>query len=262
MGSWNTLITATLTLGIGIGTAQTLPAPTADRVGFPANYLTTFTKLLTVDRPDNGQIRVIWGNSEAASVNWWDPFPYGSVLLFESYTSKRDADGNFLFDADGHLIPNTLSTIFVRRKGVGFGADYQGIRNGEWEYVAYRPDGTIQTAPSASGACAACHLQAGPTRDWVFRRQSFKGRGVGVIPQFSIYQYAFVPGDITVKKGSVVTWVNNDDIEHQIFSPDRGFFSNVIGNGMTFTQKFDQAGEFEIRCSIHSGMKAKVTVKE
>src|SRR5215831_7912410 len=46
--------------------AQTLPAPTIDRVGFPSGYQTSFTKLLTVDRPDNGQIRVIYGNSMAA----------------------------------------------------------------------------------------------------------------------------------------------------------------------------------------------------
>jgi len=35
------------------------PAPTVDRVGFPANYQSTFTRMLTVDRSDNGQIRVI-----------------------------------------------------------------------------------------------------------------------------------------------------------------------------------------------------------
>src|SRR5437764_1389566 len=108
---------------------QALPAPTVDRVGFPANYRTTFSKLLTVDRPDNGQIRVIWGNQVAANTPWWERYPYGSVLLFESFTSKRDAANNLLLDESGRLIPDTLSTIFVKRKEVGFGVDYQGIRN-------------------------------------------------------------------------------------------------------------------------------------
>src|SRR5262245_24281904 len=130
--------------------AQTLPAPTMDRVGFPAGYQTSFTKLLTVDRPDNGQIRVIYGNS---MVPWWRPFPYGSVLLFESWTPKRNTDGSFLFDGDGRLVPDTLGTIFVMRKEVGFGADYTQTRNGEWEYVAYRPDGSTATTPQTSGAC-------------------------------------------------------------------------------------------------------------
>src|SRR5438477_7646208 len=83
---------------------QALPAPTVDRVGFPANYRTTFTKLLTVDRPDNGQIRVIWANQVAASTQWWEKYPYGSVVLFESFTSKRDAANNLLLDENGRLI--------------------------------------------------------------------------------------------------------------------------------------------------------------
>src|SRR5262249_17753772 len=118
---------------------QTLPAPTVDRVLFPADYQSTFVKLLTVDRPDNGQIRVIWGNKIAASTHWWEPYPYGSVLLFESYTSKRDANNAMLLDDNGRLIPDVLGTIFVKRKEMGFGEAYGGIRNGEWEYVAYRP---------------------------------------------------------------------------------------------------------------------------
>src|SRR5262249_3363358 len=122
---------ATLILG-----QTTIPAPTVDRVGFPTGYQSTFTKLLTVDRPDNGQIRVIWANSTAAAANWWEKFPYGSVVLFESWTSKRDANGNLLFDDNGRLIPDTLGTIFVKRKEMGFGADYTTTRNGEWEYVA------------------------------------------------------------------------------------------------------------------------------
>src|SRR5438046_4473178 len=100
--------------------AQAIPGPTVDRVGFPANYRTTFSQLLTVDRPDNGQIRVIWGNQVAANTPWWERYPYGSVLLFESFTSKRDAANNLLLDESGRLIPDTLSTIFVKRKEVGF----------------------------------------------------------------------------------------------------------------------------------------------
>src|SRR5262249_26255073 len=149
-------------------------------------------------------------------------------------------------DENARLIPDTLSTIFVKRKDVGFGVDYKDIRNGEWEYVAYRPDGTTQTAPSASGSCAACHLQGGGPRDWTFRRQSFAGAGTGVIPQSTMYQYSFVPRDMTVKKGTVVTWVNTDDIEHQVLVPSTGAYSNVLGSGQSFSQKFDRVGDFEV----------------
>ena len=37
---------------------QTIPAPTVDRVGFPAGYQTTFTKLVTVDQEPPLPVRV------------------------------------------------------------------------------------------------------------------------------------------------------------------------------------------------------------
>src|SRR5262249_4769225 len=139
---------------------QTPPAPTVDRVGFPEGYEKNFTYLYTVDRPDSGQIRVIYGNATAAAVKPGQPFDYGSVLLFESWTSKRDTGNNILLDEKGRFIKNTLGTIFVQRKEKGYGVEYQQNRNGEWEYVAYRPDKTYATTPQNSGSCAVCHLQA------------------------------------------------------------------------------------------------------
>jgi plastocyanin len=238
------------------------PAPTVDRIGFPANYRSTFTKVLTVDRPDNGQIRAIWVNPVAASTQWWESYPYGSVVLFESWTSKRDSSGNLLLDEDGRLVPDTLGTLFVKRKEPGFGEDYRQNRNGEWEYIAYRPDGSVQTAPQNTVACAVCHLQAGPPADWTFRRRSFKSDGGGVIPQATMSQYSFVPRDLTVKKGTVVTWQNNDEIEHDISIPSLAIRSGILQNGGTYSKTLEQAGEFEIRCNIHAGMRARIKVTD
>src|SRR5713101_8033849 len=74
-----------------VGHTQALPAPTVDRVGFPAGYRDTFTKLYTFDNFQNRQIRVVWGNSVAAAVDPGTPwnFPYGSIILFESYTARH-----------------------------------------------------------------------------------------------------------------------------------------------------------------------------
>jgi len=243
-----------------VGWAQPIPAPTVDRVGFPTGYTTSFTKLLTVDRPDNGQIRVVWGNAVAAATPWWAPYPYGSVLLFESWTSKRDSAGNLLFSEDARLVPDTLGTIFVKRKEEGFGAAYTTTRNGEWAYVAYRPDGTVQTTPQNSGGCTACHLQGGQNRDWTFRRQQFLTPGGGIIPKVIMSQYAFIPGDITVKKGTTVVWRNDDDIEHHIFLPELVANSETLYTGATYGVRFDNEGEFTVRCLVHAGMRAKVTV--
>src|SRR3974377_1279829 len=77
---------------LNIGKTQQLPAPTVDRVGFPTNYQQTFVKLYTFDNYQNRQIRVVWANPTAASVrpNIVYNFPYGSIILFESYTVMED----------------------------------------------------------------------------------------------------------------------------------------------------------------------------
>jgi plastocyanin len=244
------------------GGGQGIPAPTVDRVGFPANYQYTFTQVLTVDRPDNGQIRAIWLNQVAAATPWWEPYPYGSVILFESWTSRRDAANALLLDENGRLIHDTLTTLFVKRKEPGFGEAYEGNRNGEWEYAAYRPDGSVQTPPQNTGNCAICHLQAGPPGDWTFRRRSFKGGGSGAIPQATMSQYAFIPRDLTVAKGTVVTWHNNDEIEHDLMIIDLGVRSGIMQTGETHSATLDRTGEFEVRCTIHPGMRARVKVLE
>ena len=242
--------------------AQAPPAPTADRVGFPANYQRTFKKLMTFDRPDNGQIRVIWANQTAADTVPWVPYPYGSVILFESWTPKRDAQNNAVLDENGRLIPDTLTTLFVKRKEQGLGEAYGSNRNGEWEYVAYRPDGTTQTAPSATGGCAICHLDAGAQNDFTFRRERMANGASGAAPSATMSHYRFIPGDLTVKKGTTVTWYNDDQVQHQIFSPNGFFNSEFMTNGASFAKKFDEVGTFEIRCSLHAGMRARVIVQE
>ena len=121
-------------------------------------------------------------------------------------------------------------------------------------------DGSVQTAPQASGSCAACHLQGGSIRDWTFRRQAFGTRNGGTVPHFTMSQYAFIPGNITVKKGTTVVWRNDDDIEHQPFIPDLGRVSGTMYNNAVYTLKFDQEGTFTVRCAVHAGMSATVTV--
>src|SRR5262249_25413455 len=131
-------------------TQSELPAPTEDHVGFPTDYRDTYQLFYVFDNYQNRQIRAVYANPTAASVQPGHAFnfPYGSILLFESYTVQQDDKGEPLLDENGRFIPNELTTLFVMRKEKGFGEDYQFLRNGEWEYVAYRPNGTYATPPS------------------------------------------------------------------------------------------------------------------
>jgi plastocyanin len=76
----------------------------------------------------------------------------------------------------------------------------------------------------------------------------------------SIKGFAFNPGDVTVAKGTTVTWTNNDSATHRIKSGDGSFDSEDLKNGATFQHTFDTAGTFDYICGIHPSMKGKITV--
>ena len=236
-----------------------LPAPLVDRIGFPEGYQYLYTLLQEFNRPDNGQIRVMYGNDLAASVQPGDSYPYGSILVFESWTSKRDAQNNFLLDDEGHFQRDQLTTIFVMRKERGFGTAYKEFRNGEWEYVAYRPDRTYQNAPSNTNGCASCHLQA-KTTDFVFRVSQFANKASGTQPDNVMFNYRFVPNTMRVKVGSVITFYNGDEFDHNIVNSDRTFTSGLMHSGASFRLKATQAGTLNYQCTIHPGMRGTITV--
>ncbi len=127
--------------------------------------------------------------------------------------------------------------------------------------IAYRPDGTVSTAPQNTGACAVYRIDAGPQNDWTFRRDRYH-HGSGAVPTATMSHYRFLPGDMTVKKGSVVTWYNDDPVQHIIFVPAPGFNSDAMTYGATYSHSMDMVGDFEIRCTIHPGMRSRIKVVE
>ncbi len=78
----------------------------------------------------------------------------------------------------------------------------------------------------------------------------------------SIKGFAFNPSELTVKKGTTVTWTNMDSAPHTVTS-DSGneLSSQVLNTGNSYSHTFDTVGTFEYHCSIHTSMKAKVIVE-
>ncbi len=254
-----------VTVALSVGAqSQSQPAPLVDRVEFPDDYQLRFAHLFTFDRPDARQIRVIFGNAAAASVQEGQPFPNDSILVMETYRARVDAQNNPLRDGNGRFIRDALTAIFVMRKYRGFGAEYEHNRTGEWEYVAYRADRTYQTQPRDSWTCANCHLMATESRDWVFRRNMIAERNsnTGAVPDGVLQHYAFVPAAIRVKAGTVVTWVNDDDVDHRIAITTAPVIEGpTLTSGQSFRTKFSSPGEYDVACRIHPAMRARVTVE-
>ncbi|MFN0123759.1 MAG: cytochrome P460 family protein [Blastocatellia bacterium] len=250
------------TLAIQRGAAVQDPGPTTDRVGFPDDYQNKFKLLYVFDRPDNLQVRVIYGNTQAAEALPGQPFPYGAILVMETWSARLGTDGNPALDAFGRYQRDALTGIFVSRKERGFGEAYQHIRGGEWEYVAYRADKTFLTAPAQSGSCARCHLQAGAARDWQFRMGLYFTRAGGDLPTNTIQHYRFLPGELTARSGERVTWYNDDETDHRIVIDGlTGFDSGVLKTGASYSLIFHGPAEYNYRCTIHPTMRGKVVVK-
>lgn len=68
------------------------------------------------------------------------------------------------------------------------------------------------------------------------------------------------PTRLTVRAGESVTWVNDDDVEHQIAVLDGSFRSEKLPPGGRVAHAFPQAGDYEYYCTLHNFMKGTVRV--
>ena len=147
------------------------PAPNVDRVGFPDAYAGTFQVLRVFNKEKDLKVVTVYGNEPAASVTNAAqlPYPYGSVIVMETASVLKDAQGKPLLDDRGTFRKGQVSGLHVMRREKDFGEAYGTNRTAEWEYVEYRADGSHLTPPQNSAACAECHLKAGAKRDFVYR---------------------------------------------------------------------------------------------
>lgn len=79
-----------------------------------------------------------------------------------------------------------------------------------------------------------------------------------------IRDFAFNPANITVKKGTTVTWTNQDTVAHNVVETDgkAGPNSKLLQKGESYSFTFDTVGKFQYFCSVHPNMIGSVTVTE
>ncbi len=103
------------------------------------------------------------------------------------------------------------------------------------------------TAPDLS---ALCNVAPGP--------------GVGGSTLIAIRNFSFQAGDVRVKAGTSVTWVNCEPPgtpSHTTHSSQDVWQSPLLAPGDTFTRTFDTPGVFPYHCDPHPFMTASVTVE-
>ena len=79
--------------------------------------------------------------------------------------------------------------------------------------------------------------------------------------QVKIANFTFEPPVLTVKVGTTVTWVNDDDIPHLVSEKDGKFRSSALDTDATFSQTFKDVGTIEYFCVLHPHMTGKIVVE-
>lgn len=145
------------------------------KIKFPADYRSTFTNYLNLDRTQNDdQIIHLYANDVAMKgMSETGKFPNGSVLIGEIYKAQKDQNGEVVESQLGQRIRDKFALIAVMEKQAGWGAKFsEEHKNGDWDFAAFKPDGSV--AGKDLNACRACHAPLTDV-DHVFSFEHFGG---------------------------------------------------------------------------------------
>ena len=77
----------------------------------------------------------------------------------------------------------------------------------------------------------------------------------------TIDNFTFTPAELTIAKGTTITWINHDDIPHSVVENDKKFRSKALDTDDSFSFTFAAEGTFQYFCGLHPHMTGKVIVK-
>jgi cytochrome c553 len=138
--------------------SELLPNIAKSRVAFPADYKTRFTKYLTMNFPDDKQVRFFYASpvavkAAAAGV----PLPDGSMIVVEVFNAKLDEKENPVKGSDGFFTPDKIVGYATMEREAGWGAEIPDmLRNDEWNYAPFTAD-KVQRSGFNQAVCLACH---------------------------------------------------------------------------------------------------------
>lgn len=135
-----------------------LPNIAKSRVSFPADYKASFTKYLTMEFPEDKQLRYLYANPVAVrAAGAGEPLPDGSMIIVEVFDARLDGSGNPVKGSDGYFEPDTLVGYAAMERQAGWGDEIPGIlRNGNWNYAPFTVDKVYRSGFNQA-QCLACH---------------------------------------------------------------------------------------------------------
>ena len=79
--------------------------------------------------------------------------------------------------------------------------------------------------------------------------------------EVQIDQFTFAPQRVTVKAGTTVIWINDDDVPHTVASSSKFFKSKALDTKDKFSFTFTTPGTYEYFCSLHPHMTGAIVVE-
>jgi plastocyanin len=80
--------------------------------------------------------------------------------------------------------------------------------------------------------------------------------------QITIKNSMYAPTRVAAKIGDTLTFVNNDTVTHEVWSPTPGHGFNLgdVKAGDKLSMTVQKAGHFDVECGLHPKMAVKVSV--
>jgi plastocyanin len=114
-------------------------------------------------------------------------------------------------------------------------------------------DATLSGEPPAFEAAS---------HDAMMRRKTERKSITLAANEIGIDNFQFTPAVLTVKAGTKVSWINNDDVPHLIVNTQNKFKqSGVLDTDQRFSTTLTKPGTYDYFCSLHPKMQGKVVVK-
>lgn len=100
--------------------------------------------------------------------------------------------------------------------------------------------------------------QLGATVSWDPDAQAVTVSAPWVGKVVTLRDTRFDPPVLTVDAGTRVTWVNADQVLHDVTGS--GFGSGLLSPGEAYSHTFNSSGTYRVECSLHPGMESQVVV--
>ncbi len=85
--------------------------------------------------------------------------------------------------------------------------------------------------------------------------------GTSTPTTISIQNMAFNPNNLTVRSGTNVQWINNDNKQHQIMSDSGAFQSNVLNPGDSYNFYFAKSGIYGYHDALNPTITGTITAQ-